>query len=88
MQDLPPARHFEGDPAIYKPKEEQEAWLAKDPLPRFAQFLAENGVLTAEELAEIDAQVAKEVEDAIVFCGRPADTDSGERRRGRLFRHS
>ena len=60
--------HFEGDPAIYKPKEEQEAWLAKDPLPRFAQFLAENGVLTAEELAEIDAQVAKEVEDAIVFA--------------------
>ena len=60
--------HFEGDPATYKPKEEQAAWMEKDPLPRFAKFLEENGVLTAAEIAEIDAQVAKEVEDSITFA--------------------
>ena len=28
--------HFEGDPGTYKPKEEQAAWMAKDPMPRYA----------------------------------------------------
>ena len=58
--------HFEGDPATYKPKEEQASW--KDPLPRFAAFLVDNGVCSADEVAAIDAQVAKEVEDAIAFA--------------------
>lgn len=61
--------HFEGDPAVYKPKEEQAAWMEKDPIPRFANFLAENGVMTREEIAAVDAQVAKEIEDAIEFAG-------------------
>ena len=60
--------HFEGDPAIYKPKEEQASWMEKDPLPRFAAFLVDNGVCSADEVAAIDAQVAKEVEDAIAFA--------------------
>ena len=60
--------HFEGDPAIYKPKEEQAAWLEKDPMPRYANFLVENGVMTREEVDAVDAQVAKEIEDAIAFA--------------------
>ena len=60
--------HFEGDPATYKPKEEQASWMEKDPLPRFAAFLVDNGVCSADEVAAIDAQVAKEVEDAIAFA--------------------
>ncbi len=75
--------HFEGDPATYKPKEEQAAWMEKDPLPRFAKFLEENGVLTAAEIAEISAggQGGRGLHH---LCGRPAGTESGERRRGRL----
>ena len=60
--------HFEGDPAIYKPKEEQAAWMEKDPMPRYANFLVENGVMTQEEVDAVDAQVAKEIEDAIAFA--------------------
>jgi pyruvate dehydrogenase E1 component alpha subunit len=60
--------HFEGDPAIYKPQEEQDAWMDKDPLPMFAKFLTDNGVMTAEEIAEVDKQVEKEIEDAIAFA--------------------
>ncbi|MEG1632754.1 MAG: thiamine pyrophosphate-dependent dehydrogenase E1 component subunit alpha [Oscillospiraceae bacterium] len=60
--------HFEGDPGLYKPKEEQAAWLAKDPLPRFAKFLEENKVMTAEELNAVDLGVAKEIDDAIAFA--------------------
>lgn len=60
--------HFEGDPAIYKPKEEQAAWMEKDPMPRFAKFLVDNGVCTEEEVKAMDDQVAKEIEDAIAFA--------------------
>ena len=60
--------HFEGDPAIYKPKEEQEAWMEKDPMPRYAKFLVENGVMTQAEVDTVDAQVAKEIDDAIAFA--------------------
>ncbi len=60
--------HFEGDPAIYKPKEEQAAWMEKDPMPRYAKFLVENGVMTQEEVDAVDAQVAKEIEDSIAFA--------------------
>ena len=60
--------HFEGDPANYKPKEEQEAWLKKDPIPRFTKFLKENNILTAEELAALDQQVQEEMAEAIRFA--------------------
>ncbi len=60
--------HFEGDPSIYKPKEEQEAWIEKDPMPRYAKFLVENGVMTQEEVDAVDKQVAQEIEDAIAFA--------------------
>lgn len=48
--------HFEGDPGNYKPKEEQEAWLKKDPIPRFKTFLLENKILTAEEIAALTSR--------------------------------
>ena len=60
--------HFEGDPAIYKPAEEQKAWMAKDPLPRFVKFLEENEVMTAEEIAAVDAEVKQAIDDAIAYA--------------------
>ncbi len=60
--------HFEGDPATYKPPEEQAAWMAKDPMPRYSKFLVENGVMTQAEIDEVDKKVAKEIDDAIVFA--------------------
>lgn len=60
--------HFEGDPATYKPKEEQAAWMAKDPMPRYAKFLVENGVMTQAEIDAVDTKVAKEIDDAIAFA--------------------
>ena len=60
--------HFEGDPGTYKPKEEQAARMAKDPMPRYAKFLEENGIMTAEEIKAVDDKVAKELADAIAFA--------------------
>ncbi len=60
--------HFEGDPATYKPKDEQSAWMAKDPMPRFEKYLEENGVMTAEEIKTVKDAVAKQIDDAIEFA--------------------
>ena len=38
------------------------------PMPRFAKFLVENGVMTQEEVDAVDKQVEKEIEDAIAFA--------------------
>ncbi|MDR3353555.1 MAG: pyruvate dehydrogenase (acetyl-transferring) E1 component subunit alpha, partial [Synergistaceae bacterium] len=59
--------HFEGDPGNYKPADEQKAWLEKDPIPRFKAFLAKNG-LNAADIDKIDAEVAKEIEEAVRFA--------------------
>jgi TPP-dependent pyruvate/acetoin dehydrogenase alpha subunit len=60
--------HFEGDPATYKPKEEQAAWMAKDPMPRYSKFLVENGVMTQAEIDEVDKKVEGEIDAAIKFA--------------------
>ena len=60
--------HFEGDPATYKPKEEQAAWIAKDPMPRFEKYLEENGVMTADEIKAVKDAVDKQIEEAIAFA--------------------
>ena len=42
--------------------------MEKDPMPRFAKFLVENGVLTQEEVDALDKQVEKEIGDSIAFA--------------------
>ena len=80
--------HFEGDPAVYKPKEEQAAWMEKDPMPRFAKFLVENGVMTREEVRRGRQAGRKGDRGRHRLCRRPAAARCGDRGRGRLFRHS
>ncbi len=67
--------HFEGDPGNYKPKEEQEAWLKKDPIPRFEAFLKENNVLNEKELSACVEQVMNEIKEAIQFAEESPDPD-------------
>lgn len=60
--------HFEGDPTTYRAKEELEEWMAKDPIPRFARYLEENGYASRKELEEIERSVESEVQQAIDFA--------------------
>jgi len=60
--------HFEGDPANYRPEEEVQAWLKKDPIPRFEGQLKEMGVLTDAQIAEIRAKVEAQVKEAVDFA--------------------
>jgi TPP-dependent pyruvate/acetoin dehydrogenase alpha subunit len=60
--------HSEIDPANYRSDEEVASWKAKDPLPRYEKILLEEGVLKAGEGAEIQAQIAKDIEEALTWA--------------------
>jgi pyruvate dehydrogenase E1 component alpha subunit len=60
--------HFEGDPMVYRPKEEFEAWLAKDPIPRFEKSLREMKVLTEAKLADLREEIEARIEAAVKFA--------------------
>lgn len=60
--------HSRVDSAKYRPKEEVEEWLGKDPLKRFRQAMLGNGILTQTELEHVETEVADEVADAVKFA--------------------
>ncbi len=60
--------HFEGDPAVYKDAQEQEEWLKKDPIPRFAKQLLEQKNATQAELDEMQAKGEALVDAAVKFA--------------------
>jgi len=60
--------HHVNDPGLYMPKERLEYYKAKDPLKIARQYLLEKAKCTEQELANIDSQIEKTVEEAIEFA--------------------
>lgn len=60
--------HSRVDSGKYRPREEVEEWLGKDPLKRFRQAMLGNGILTQTELEHVEKEVADEVADAVKFA--------------------
>jgi pyruvate dehydrogenase E1 component alpha subunit len=60
--------HSRVDPAKYRPKEEVEQWLARDPLKRFKGILLQNSEFAESEVQEIEEKVAADIEDAVKFA--------------------
>lgn len=59
--------HLLGDDSHYIPKEEMEAALARDPLPRFREMLINAGHADEARLEEIEQRNAAEIEEAVQF---------------------
>jgi acetoin:2,6-dichlorophenolindophenol oxidoreductase subunit alpha len=60
---------FEGDtPELYKPKAEFDAWMQKDPVPRFRKQLLYMEAATEKELDKIDKAAQTDVAKAIEFA--------------------
>ncbi|WAC94122.1 thiamine pyrophosphate-dependent dehydrogenase E1 component subunit alpha [Mycobacterium sp. Aquia_213] len=57
--------HYFGDRMSYIPKEQLEAALAADPVPRFGRHLVDSGVCDERELARIDDEARSTVESAL-----------------------
>ncbi len=66
--------HSRRDPCNYQPEEEREAALQKEPIGRFAGILREQGV-GEDRLAEIDAGVQAEVEQAVESAMKAPDPE-------------
>ncbi len=60
--------HNEGDPMLYRTKQEVIEWMKKDPLKRFEQVLQGQGVLTQEDIQRIQTEADAEVAEAQKFA--------------------
>ncbi len=61
--------HFVGDPIGYRSDEELADWKTnRDPLKTFEAHAIEKGLVTAEALRRIDAEVTAEIEAAVQFA--------------------
>jgi pyruvate dehydrogenase E1 component alpha subunit len=67
--------HSVVDPARYRTAEEKDALKAADPLARLALELEEAGVVAAEDLVKIEAEVKGEVDDAAAFADESPHPD-------------
>lgn len=59
--------HYEGDPQVYRSRQEVEAWQARDPIPRFRQALIARGIEEGD-LEVIEGQVMALVDEAVAFA--------------------
>jgi pyruvate dehydrogenase E1 component alpha subunit len=60
--------HSRVDPAKYRPKQEVEEWLAKDPIKRAKEMLLQTNTLKAIEIQKIEKDVVAEIEEAVKFA--------------------
>jgi 2-oxoisovalerate dehydrogenase E1 component len=60
----PYSHSLSDDEALYRPKEERERELARDPVTTFARFLVAEGILSEASLARLKEEVEAEVNEA------------------------
>jgi 2-oxoisovalerate dehydrogenase E1 component len=61
--------HEEASGVKYVPKNEIEAWKARDPLNNFAAHLIEKGLLTTDDRKAMEKRIKKEIEDGLKAAG-------------------
>ncbi|HEX6862378.1 MAG TPA: pyruvate dehydrogenase (acetyl-transferring) E1 component subunit alpha [Thermoanaerobaculia bacterium] len=60
--------HSMFDAQLYREKSEVETWKERDPVSTFSRLLEESGMLTGDDLAALEKEVALEVEAAVAFA--------------------
>lgn len=70
--------HYEGDPQMYKPKEEMEEWKKNDAINRIREDILANKFATEDELNAIDKEVDAEIEKAVEFAKESPYPDAEE----------
>ncbi|MFZ7091380.1 pyruvate dehydrogenase (acetyl-transferring) E1 component subunit alpha [Primorskyibacter sp. 2E233] len=65
--------HSMFDAQLYRTKEEIAEWRAKGPIVRFQTWAQENGLLHADDIAGIEAEVDREIAEAVRFAEAGTD---------------
>jgi len=59
--------HAGHDPAKYVPKELLAEWEKRDPIKLYEKVLLEQKIVTEEKIAQMDAEIQKQIEEAVKF---------------------
>ncbi len=70
-----------GDNDAYMDKGEKEGWMARDPVPRYRTWLLAQAHATEALLADMEAAIAREIEEAFTFAMASPFPDVAELRR-------
>jgi pyruvate dehydrogenase E1 component alpha subunit len=60
--------HGESDPQHYQPKDEINAWQARNPISRLGKKLIESGIITDAQFREMESRAEKTVVEAVRFA--------------------
>jgi TPP-dependent pyruvate/acetoin dehydrogenase alpha subunit len=60
--------HSMFDPQLYRDKAEVEQWMKRDPIVRFSKWAQSAGLVHETDVAAIEAEVAREVDEATAFA--------------------
>ena len=60
--------HFEGEPDTYRPPEEVEAWMRREPIAPYRRHLIEQGIISASEAEALEQRVIAQVDEAVEFA--------------------
>lgn len=69
--------HYVGDPATYRPKEEVDEWMKKDPIPFYEDYLVKNNIMTKSDIEAYRDKAKAELDEATEF-GRKSPSPSPE----------
>jgi 2-oxoisovalerate dehydrogenase E1 component len=70
--------HHAGDAATYVDPQVRQAWIVKDPIPRFEEYLGRRKLLDEARRAHLEERVRVRVGDAIAWAREQADPDPTE----------
>lgn len=60
--------HSKSDRQLYRSREEVEAWMAKDPIRRYVQYLSARGLLSEAEAQVIEVEAREAIEEAVRYA--------------------
>lgn len=67
--------HSMFDPERYRSRTEVDEWRQHDPIDAWKSVLTETGELTSDRWAELDSDIAAEIDDAVTFAENSPDED-------------
>lgn len=73
--------HFEGDMARYRPQEEVDAWMARDPISLYQTRLTDEFDASADDIEQVRSAVESQLDDAAAWAEQqphPAESESTE----------
>eukprot|EP01026_Neomeris_dumetosa_P021878 TRINITY_DN1904_c0_g2_i5.p1 TRINITY_DN1904_c0_g2~~TRINITY_DN1904_c0_g2_i5.p1 ORF type:complete len:457 (+),score=63.66 TRINITY_DN1904_c0_g2_i5:62-1372(+) len=70
--------HSLADPDELRDKAEKAHYAARDPIPKFREYMLDMGIVTEEEIKAMEQEVNDEVEDAVTFADESPRPDKGQ----------